>query len=268
MELTKIIKGSVVSKDGTKIGYTKFGNGPAIVITHGSYSVQQDWFALAEQLAVTNTVFTYDRRGRGESIDNTEYSFDKEVDDLTAMINLAGTGTSLLGHSFGGGVVLAYLIREGFTGKAIMYEPINSILRQLSGGHYEELKTLITKGDLDAATFLTQTKVVGLPVDGVEMFRRSPYWFTFIKLTPVFLREMDALDKLRPKEIDAKKIKAKTWLLLGTETWDVIRIASAGVVSIVSGITLYPVIGQHHLAHTENPALLKDLILRCLSEKQ
>lgn len=265
--MPKTTKGIIVSKDGTNIGYTKFGNGPAIVITHGSYSFQQDWFALAEQLAVNNTVFTYDRRGRGESIDTAEYSFEREIDDLAAIVNFSGAGTSLLGHSFGGGVVLAYLIRDGFTGKAILYEPMNSIFRQVSDGHYEEVKALITKGDLDAATFLTQTKVVGLPVGGVEMFRSSPYWSSFIKLTPIFFREMDALDKLMPTEADAKKIKAKTWLLLGTETWREIRIASAGVISILSDITLYPVVGQHHLAHTENPTLLKDLIHKCLFEK-
>jgi pimeloyl-ACP methyl ester carboxylesterase len=135
MNKIEIETGSVVSKDGTNIGYTKFGNGAAVVITHGSYTTQQDWFAFAEQLSATNAVYVYDRRGRGVSMDTTDYSIDKEVDDLAAMVALAGPVTAVVGHSFGGGVVLAYLIRDGYTGKAIMYEPMNSLYRQVSNGH-------------------------------------------------------------------------------------------------------------------------------------
>jgi len=57
--------GFIVSKDGLKIGYTKFGSGPAVVIVHGSYSLQNHWFQFASLLASTNTVYVYDRRGRG-----------------------------------------------------------------------------------------------------------------------------------------------------------------------------------------------------------
>jgi pimeloyl-ACP methyl ester carboxylesterase len=262
----KTTTGCVLSKDGTSIGYTKFGEGPAIVICHGSYTVQQDWFAFAQELAARNTVYIYDRRGRGESIDTGKpYSFERELDDLAVMVALGGKDTSLLGHSFGGGVVLAYIIHGGFKGKVIMYEPMNSIFRQVGEGHLEGLKKMVDKGDLDAATFLTQTKVIGLPSDGVEMFRKNPYWSVFTQYTPIFIREMQALGDLKPTPVDAEKIKAKTWLLLGEESWPIIRIASAGVVSLVRGLTVYPVIGQHHMAFTQNPKLLKDLVLRCLN---
>jgi pimeloyl-ACP methyl ester carboxylesterase len=127
--------GTVTSKDGTAIGYTRLGSGPAIVVTHGSFDSQQGWLAFARLLAATHTVYVYDRRGRGQSPDvGKPYSFQFELDDLAAMVALAGPDTALLGHSFGGGTVLAYTIREGFSGRIILYEPINSILRQLSGG--------------------------------------------------------------------------------------------------------------------------------------
>lgn len=267
MNNEKGITRKLISKDGTEIGYTKFGEGPSIVICHGSYTVQEDWFAFANELATTHTVYVYDRRGRGQSMDTAKYSHDKEVDDLAAMVVLAGVGTSILGHSFGGGVVLAYMIRDGFRGKVIMYEPMNSILREVSGGYLQELKVLVNRGDLDAATFLAQTKLVGLPAAGVETFRSSPYWSSFTKYTPIFVREAEALDNLKPTVIDAEKIKAKTWLLLGDQSWASLRIASAGVVSIIKGLTVYPIVGQHHMAFSEKPSLLKDLVIRCLSEK-
>lgn len=261
-----LIKGNVISKDGTKIGYSKFGEGPAVVICHGSYTIQQDWYAFALELSATNTVYVYDRRGRGESPDIVEYSYDGEIDDLAAMVTLAGPKTSLLGHSYGGGLVLAYLIRDGFTGKSVMYEPMNSIFQQLSAGYLNELKELVANGDLDTATYLAQTEVVGLPEEGVAIFRQNPFWPIFSERTPIVLREFESLDNLKPTAQDAEKIKAQTWLLLGDQSWELIRLAAAGAVSIIKGLTLLPVIGQHHMAHTQNPKLLKDLLLHCLAD--
>jgi hypothetical protein len=114
---------------------------------------------------------------------------------------------------------------------------------------------LVNIGDLDAATFLSQTEVVGLAVDGVEMFRRSPVWTSFTERTRVFVRELDALDKLMPTGTEAERIKAKTWLLIGDQTWPQIRTAAAGVVSIVKGLTVYPIVGQHHMAYSQDPGI-------------
>ncbi len=261
-------KGSVISKDETKIGYTKFGAGPAIIIVHGGYSIQQNWFVFAKELAATHTVYTYDRRGRGQSLDTGKsYTFDKELDDLSAMVEMAGTETTLVAHSFGGGVALAYSMRDGFTGNVILYEPMNSIFQQVSKGHLDEVKAFVEKGDLDAATYLIQTKIVCQPKEDVDILRNRPYWSAFCKYTPVFVREIEELDNLKPSEADANTLKAKMWLLLGDKSWTEIRIASAGVVSIVRGLTLYPLIGQHHLAYSENPTILKNLVLRCMLEK-
>lgn len=258
--------GFVISRDGTEIGYTKFGSGQAIVISHGSYTVQQDWFAFAQELAITHTVYVYDRRGRGQSLDtNKPYTFDKELDDLAAIVNHSGAKI-IVGHSFGGAVALAYTIRDGFTGKLIMYEPMNSIFRQVSNGHLDELKSLVNKGDLDAATMLTQLNIVGIPNEGVEMLRNSPYWNSFKKRTPIFMRELEALDSLKLTASDTERVKAKTWLLLGDETWPVIRIAGAGILSVMKGMIVYPLAGQSHFAYSANPAQLKDIVLKCLKE--
>lgn len=258
--------GTVVSRDGTEIGYTKFGNGESVVIAHGAYTGQQDWFTFAQELAATHTVNVYDRRGRGQRTDtNKPYTFEKELDDLAAMVNHA-RATIILGHSFGGAVSLVYTIRESFFGKLIMYEPMNSIFRQVSNGHMEELKKLVDKGDLEAATLLTQQKIVVIPEANVEMIRNSTFWNTFIKRTPIFVRELEALDNFKPTASDGEKINAKTWLLLGDKTWPAIRIAAAGVLSIVKGLTVYPLVGQSHFANSDNPALLKDIVLKCLKD--
>lgn len=257
--------GSVISTDGLKIGYTKFGHGPALVIVHGSYSVQENWFEFAHLLADTYTVYVYDRRGRGNSLDNDKpFSFQMEVDDLAAVVNLAGTGASILAHSYGGAIALSYLLQFSFEGRIVFYEPMNGILDTVSQGLLPHLKSLVADGKLDEATVLTQTKIVGFDLAAVQASKRSPSWSAFTQMTEIFLREVEALDNFNPSNVDTDKIKTNAFLLLGTESPHGIRTASAAVVARVRGITVYPVYNQGHIAHVMNPEQLKNLVLQCL----
>ena len=61
------VLGSVISGDGTTIGYRRFGTGPALVLLHGSMSSGAHHTELARLLADTFTVYVGDRRGRGLS---------------------------------------------------------------------------------------------------------------------------------------------------------------------------------------------------------
>ncbi|GAB3538149.1 alpha/beta hydrolase [Pontibacter brevis] len=257
----------LVSGDGLKIGYTKFGSGPAVVLVHGSYTVQSHWFRFASLLVATNTVYVYDRRGRGQSPDDKNpFSFQREVDDLASMVDLAGPGASIVGHSYGGGVALAYIIQSGFKGRVIFYEPMNSIHRKISQGFLPQLSSLVEDGRMDEATVLTQTRIVGFDPAAVEASKASPVWTELTKMTKVFLRELEALDNLTPTSTETDAIKAVTYLLLGTETQPGIRTASAALAARVRGITMYPVRNQGHLAHIFDPEQLKDLVVHSLNK--
>ena len=59
--------GSVSSADGTTIGYLRVGQGPALVILHGSNESARSHTQLALALADAFTVYLPDRRGRGRS---------------------------------------------------------------------------------------------------------------------------------------------------------------------------------------------------------
>lgn len=56
-------KGSVVSADGTVIGYRQVGSGPGVILLHGSMLAAQDFMKLATALADDFTVTVPDRRG-------------------------------------------------------------------------------------------------------------------------------------------------------------------------------------------------------------
>jgi pimeloyl-ACP methyl ester carboxylesterase len=98
--------GTVISRDGTTIGYRQFGHGPGIVLVHGSMQAAQNFGKLASALADAFTVYVPDRRGRGVSGPPGErYCLTTECEDLDAL--LAATGThNVFGLSSGALIAL------------------------------------------------------------------------------------------------------------------------------------------------------------------
>jgi len=89
---TTFIEDFTVSKDGTKIGYTKCGHGPSIVLVEGAMGVIFNYHQLAIALSHDFTVYVPERRGRGISPKpfSTSHSIDREIEDISSIINLSG----------------------------------------------------------------------------------------------------------------------------------------------------------------------------------
>ncbi len=99
----------LTSPDGTTIAYDRIGDGPPIVLVDGAmcYRGAGPMDGLAEHLAASFTVLTYDRRGRGESTDTLPYAVEREIEDLTALIDEAGGEAGVYAISSGGALALA-----------------------------------------------------------------------------------------------------------------------------------------------------------------
>ena len=115
--------GSVVSRDGTPIGYLRVGQGPAMVLLHGSMESAESHTRLAMALAGTFTVYLPDRRGRGRSGPYPPgYGIRTEVEDLQAV--LAESGAQMVfGVSAGGLVALEAARTLPAIRKIAVYEP-------------------------------------------------------------------------------------------------------------------------------------------------
>ena len=65
-----------------------------------------DTSELVQLLAPHFTVYTYDRRGRGDSGDTKPYAVKREVEDLAAVIDAAGGSAYVYGKSSGASLAL------------------------------------------------------------------------------------------------------------------------------------------------------------------
>src|SRR5262245_53992421 len=99
---------SVVSRDGTRIVFEKTGEGPPLIFVDGAlcYRAFGPSRSIAKALSPHFTVFTYDRRGRGESGDSAPYAVEREIEDLAALLGAAGGTPYVYGVSSGAALAL------------------------------------------------------------------------------------------------------------------------------------------------------------------
>jgi pimeloyl-ACP methyl ester carboxylesterase len=120
---SQMATGSVVSLDGTPIGYLRVGHGPSVVLLHGSMESARSHTRLALSLADAFTVYLPDRRGRGMSGPyGPGYGVRTEVEDLDAV--LAESGAQMVfGVSAGGLTALEAARARPAIRKVAVYEP-------------------------------------------------------------------------------------------------------------------------------------------------
>jgi pimeloyl-ACP methyl ester carboxylesterase len=152
------------SQDGTIIAFTKQGSGPPLIIVDGAFCYRENGPAteLASVLAQHFTVFTYDRRGRGESGDTVPYAIAREVEDLQAVAKEAAAPPFALGISSGGGLVLQAVASGVNVKKIALYEP-----PYVTNGNADvvknRLQSFISAGDRAGAVNYFMTDVYGAP---------------------------------------------------------------------------------------------------------
>ena len=113
----------VISEDGTPIAVWRSGEGPPLVLLHGAAADHSRWSPVLPALEGRFTVLAVDRRGRGQSGDPDEYAIEREYEDLVAVVEAAGDGVNVLGHSYGGICALEAALLTDRIRKLIVYEP-------------------------------------------------------------------------------------------------------------------------------------------------
>jgi 3-oxoadipate enol-lactonase len=83
-------------------------SGPALLCVHGIGSSRKSWVRTADAFAGSHRVFAYDQRGHGDSAAITApMTHDQSVRDLLTVARaIDGEVSALIGHSWGGAIVL------------------------------------------------------------------------------------------------------------------------------------------------------------------
>ena len=116
-----------VSRDGTEIAYWTSGEGPPLVLVHGTTADHTRWRPLLPYLEPHATVHAIDRRGRGASDDGPHYELAREFGDVAAWSTRSrrppGPGRRL-GHSHGGICAFGATALTPNIRKLVLYEGV------------------------------------------------------------------------------------------------------------------------------------------------
>lgn len=164
----------IQSQDGTDIAVDATGSGPPLVLVVGAFCDRGTTKPLAALLAPSYTVYEYDRRGRGDS-GHGALTIEREVQDLAAVIDLAGEAPFVFGHSSGGALALETAASGVQMRSIAVYEPPYTGDGFPGEDFGRRLEEMIESGrrDLAAEQWLAMT---GTPAPVIESLKLGPGW--------------------------------------------------------------------------------------------
>jgi pimeloyl-ACP methyl ester carboxylesterase len=172
----------VLSRDNTVIAYDRVGEGPSLVIVEGALvagRTNRTARQLAELLASWFTVYTYDRRGRGDSGDTGPYSVALELDDLDAVIAESGGEAFVFAVSAGAVLALDAAARgSAIKGLAVYGAPfiVDDSRPPVPSDYLVRLNELLAAGRRGDAVELFFSEAIGMPAGAIAGMRSQPFW--------------------------------------------------------------------------------------------
>jgi pimeloyl-ACP methyl ester carboxylesterase len=255
---------AVKSADGTTIAYDKNGDGPALVVVDGALTTRRsnskpELIALLSQRVA---IYTYDRRGRGDSGDTLPYAAAREIEDIDAVIGEAGGAAALYGHSSGACLALdATLALGGKVTKLAMYEaPYDSDpqVRPAWERYLRDMAAALADGRRGDAVALFMT-FVGAPSEHVAGMRQSPSWPALEAVAPTLAYDHAAIlgaDRSVPVE-RAARVRVPALIMNGEAGAPFMAATARALCEAIPGAELRTLAGQ---GHDVSPAALAPLL--------
>ncbi len=151
--------------NGVRLFYALSGDGPPLVLIHGSWGDHVSWDLVVPALAQRFRVLTYDRRGHSQSQrPSTQGSTEEDVDDLVALIEHLGLAPAhVAGTSSGASLALRLAARHPELVRSVaahepglfglfVDDPNQGTLMREALGRLEAAATRLAAGDVEGGT--------------------------------------------------------------------------------------------------------------------
>ena len=187
----------VISRDGTTIAVDRLGSGPALILIDGAMCSRGfgPMPPLAKELASQFTVYHYDRRGRGDSGDGFTYEVQREIEDLEAVLQLAGGSAMVFGISSGAALAGEAVRQLRGIRKLALYEApyvVDDTHEPLPPNFISETKALVAAGDRSGAVKKFM-RYVGTPAIVVFVMSLLPFWKKFTTIAHTLANDLEII---------------------------------------------------------------------------
>ncbi|MBZ0275033.1 MAG: alpha/beta hydrolase [Anaerolineae bacterium] len=245
---------TVTSKDGTRIAYESSGSGPALILVGGAFSERafSGWIKLAAHLAERFTVINYDRRGRGDSADQQPYAIEREIEDLEALIHIAGGSPMVFGMSSGAVLALRAAASGLNISKLALYEPpfVLDANRLPPADFASRLQDMVDANRRNEAVRYFMTKGMGVPAIFIWMMRFSPAWSRLKAVAhtlPYDITIMGDTVTGNPASIEPwRAVTTPTFVIDGEKSPESLRSASQALAQMMPNARYSSLEGQSH----------------------
>ena len=254
------------SVDGTPIAYWRSGEGPPLVLVHGTAADHSRWASVLPAFEQRFTVYAIDRRGRGGSGDSNDYAVEREFEDVAAVVDSLGESAVLLGHSYGALCALETALLTRNVRKLVLYDPGIEVVGEEIYPHevIERLEALLRARDRDGVVATTMREVAGLPLETVEYMRSQPVWQARVDAAHTIPRELRAVKAYRFDPERFGDLGVPTLLLSGGDSPAALRKAAEAVDEMLPDSRLVVMPGQGHAAMDTGTDLFTTKVLRFL----
>ena len=248
---------TVTSKDGTTIAYDQTGNGPPLVLVDGALNSRAFGLngPLAALMADRFTVFTYDRRGRGDSGDTQPYAVQREIEDLEAVIDVGGGSAYVYGVSSGAGLALETACAvPAKVSKLALYEPpfvVDDTRPPVPADAVRQVTSLLAHNRRGAAVKLFLRKDAQVPAALVTLMPLMPAWAKLKAVAhtlPHDLMIMDGGQRGRPLQPSRwAPLNAPTLVVAGGKSPAWLQNAARALAQALPGASHWTLPGQTHI---------------------
>jgi pimeloyl-ACP methyl ester carboxylesterase len=238
---------NVTSRDGTTIAYEVSGSGPPLILVDAAscYRESGPMRPLAAALAGDFTVYVFDRRGRGESTDTEPYAVEREIEDLAALIEVAGGAANMYGFSSGAVLVMHAAARGLPIPRLAVLEPPIPVQDEpeLDIEFIAKLDEFVSTGRRGAALgFFYES--IGVPEEVVGGMRQESTWPALEDLAHTLAYDVRISGTLSSS--DLARIGAPVLVLDSLGSDDYLRDCAAGIAAALPDARRRSLKGEWH----------------------
>jgi len=243
------------SKDGTTLAYDVYGHGPALIYITGA-SCHRSFKPIVKDariFATEFTVYNYDRRGRGDSGNTLPYTIEREIEDIEAMIDVAGGTAYLYGHSSGAVLALEAALRLGSKVQKVFLYDAPYVQDEEKKVEYNQLSENIHKlldNGQNAEAMTTFLKGIGMPAVFVLLLPLFPGWKTIKALAPTLAYDIVLTQDMPPIE-RATQISIPMQIAVGEKSPPSMHVVSRQLSKAIPNAKFVQVAGQDHMVHAK-----------------
>ncbi len=247
---------ATTSADGTTLAYDVYGEGEPVILVEGAFCGRHfgSTSRLAAELGKSFRVFHYDRRARGDSSPSTDYRLERELEDLRAMLDVAGGSAGLVGFSSGACLVLEAAAHHLPLTRIAFYEPpymVGPKARKVPATYREDVQRLVAAGRNGDAVAYFMTRLIGMPSIFLLPMKFSRMWSSIVPQASSLPFDMEAVNGFVPPAARLEGITVPALGLYGSKTMPVLVVSTRLCVDTIPGAELVVLPGQTHEVKAE-----------------